>query len=194
MEGAAGNGRGVLPMIAALFVRRDSVYKSMPGVEAFDMDRDARLYSGPWPVVAHPPCRAWGQLSHMAKPRPDEKELAVFAVEAVRAFGGVLEHPKLSKLWPACGLPEPGDFDEFGGWTLPVDQNWWGHRARKSTRLYIVGVEPCDIPVMPMVLGEATHVIGSSKKGKPETTKAEREHSPPEFARWLVALAARCAK
>lgn len=177
--------------VAALYVRGDSVYKSL-GVDCWDIDRDARMYAGPWPVVAHPPCRAWGQLSHMAKPRQDEKELALLAVEAVRNFGGVLEHPKQSKLWPAAGLPEPGCFDAFGGWTFPIDQNWWGHRAKKSTRLYIVGCRPENIPVVPLMLGEASHVIGGSSSGKPETTKAEREHTPHDLAVWLVDLASRC--
>jgi len=180
--------------VAALFVRSDSIYKSMPGVDAWDIERDARGYAGPWPVVAHPPCRAWGQLRHMANPRPDEKQLAIFAVSEVRRCGGVLEHPKQSKLWPVAGLPEPGEVDAFGGWTLPIDQNWWGYRAKKSTRLYIVGCSPSDIPEMPIVLGEATHVIGSSSSGKPGTTKAEREHTPPALAKWLVELALRCQR
>jgi hypothetical protein len=76
-----------------------------------------------------------------------------------------------------------------GGWTLPVDQHWWGHRASKRTRLYI--------PVMPMVLGEPTHVIGDVGRAslgtkRPEISKAERERTPPEFAHWLVDLASRC--
>ena len=178
---------------AALFVRADSVYKSLPDVDCFDMARDARGYCGCLPVVAHPPCRAWGQLRHMAKPREDERELAFFAVRQVRRCGGVLEHPKQSTLWPVAGLPEPGAVDSFGGWTLPIDQNWWGHRARKSTRLYIVGCAPSDIPLMPLVLGDASHVIGSSSRGRPETTKAEREHTPVALALWLVDRAARCA-
>ena len=181
-------------VVAALFVRNDSIYKTMPGVDAWDIKRDARKFCGDMPVIAHPPCRAWGQLRHMAKPRPGERELALFAVEQVRKNGGVLEHPKKSTLWPVAGLPEPGGVDEFGGWTLPINQNWWGHRAEKATRLYIVGCAPAEIPVMPMVLGEATHVIGRSSSGKPETTKAEREHTPHDLAVWLVDLASRCAR
>ncbi len=193
--------------VAALFVRQDSVYKQMPGVDAWDAERDARMFAGGCPVVAHPPCRAWGQLRKLANPRPDEKALALFAVEQVRRCGGVLEHPKASTLWPVAGLPEPMATDEFGGWTLPIDQCWWGHRARKATRLYIVGCLPGDVPQLPMLLGEPGFICGSSgrrrdgsrlHKGdagwRPEITKAEREHTPEALAAWLVELARRCAK
>jgi hypothetical protein len=108
----------------------------------------------------------------------------------------VLEHPAKSKLWPNY-LPEPGKTDYYGGWTLPIWQYWFGHRARKATRLYIVGVRPADVPPMPMVLGDAEFVVGTSgrrkdgsrKKSRPEISKSEREHTPLEFARWLVQLA-----
>lgn len=192
--------------VAALFVRKDSIYKELPGVDAWDAERDARTWAGSCPVVAHPPCRAWGTLSHLAKPRADEKELAVWAVAQVRRVGGVLEHPKRSKLWPHCDLPAPGQKDEFGGWTLPIFQNAWGHRAEKATLLYIVGCEPTQIPDMPLVLGDATHVVASggrrvdgsrNRKGdagwRPKCSKAEREHTPPQLALWLVELARRCA-
>jgi hypothetical protein len=194
--------------VAVLFARADSVYKTMPGADVWDIDRDARKWQGGAPVVAHPPCRAWGQLSYFAKPRPDEKELAFFAIDAVRQNGGVLEHPKGSKLWPVAGLPEPGHRDEFGGWTLVISQHWWGHRAEKLTRLYIVGCEPGQVPDIPLRLGRSTHVVCQSrmrrKDGKrlrkgmpgwrPECTKAEREHTPPELAAWLFELALRCRR
>lgn len=192
--------------VAVLFARHDSVYKSLTGCDVWDAERDARKWPGGCPVVAHPPCCAWGQLRAFANPRPDEKELALFAVGQVRRFGGVLEHPKNSTLWKVAGLPEPGLFDEFGGWTLPIVQSWWGHRAEKATRLYIVGCQCRNIPAMPLLLGEPSHVCGSSgrrvdgrrlHKGdagwRPEITKAEREHTPEGLARWLVDLAARCA-
>lgn len=184
--------------VAVLFARADSHYKALPGVDVWDAERDARRWPGGAPVVAHPPCRAWGQLRHMAKPRPDEKDLAIFAVEKVREFGGVLEHPKQSQLWPVAGLPVPGRVDEFGGWTLPIFQSDWGHRAEKATLLYIVGCEPVELPDMPLKLGRATHVIASSKRkvpgARPWVTDAEREHTPPELAAWLVELARRCGQ
>jgi hypothetical protein len=194
--------------VAVLFARQDSIYKTMPGTDVFDIERDARNYRGALPVVAHPPCRAWGKLSYFAKPRPDEKDLAFFAIDAVRAFGGVLEHPKDSKLWPAACLPLPksGVRDEFGGWTFPISQSWFGHRAEKLTYLYIVGCEPSSIPRLPLTLGKATHVItqgrtrrkdGTRLKAgmpgwRPDVTAAEREHTPSLLAEWLVETASMC--
>lgn len=179
--------------VAVLFARADSNYKALP-VDVWDEARDAREWPGGCPVVAHPPCRAWGRLRQFAKPVDGEKELALFAVEQVRKWGGVLEHPAGSTLWPTVGLPEPGQRDEFGGWTLVIHQHWFGHRAEKATRLYIVGCEPSEIPDMPMKLGKATHCIRPTKSYPrlPSVTKAEREHTPPDFAEWLVELASRC--
>jgi len=186
--------------VAVLFARADSIYKTLPGADVWDIERDARKWPGGAPVVAHPPCRAWGRLAHMAKPRPDEKDLARFAVARVREFGGVLEHPQGSKLWADQRLPAPGARDEFGGWTLPIVQQWWGHRAEKATLLYIVGCEPLDIPPLPYVMGQASHVIASSSarqvrthpQYRPEATKPEREQTPPALADWLLELARRC--
>jgi hypothetical protein len=184
--------------IAALFVRADSIYKTMPGVDCYDIDRDARTWPGGCPVVAHPPCRAWGSLRQFAKPRKGERLLATWSVRQGRRWGGVLEHPKASRLWPRAKLPKPGQRDAHGGWTLPIHQNWFGHRATKATLLYIVGIEPRDIPRMPMVLGNGTHVIKRDTRPnrrvrqEKHCTKAEREHTPPAFASWLVDLARRC--
>ena len=160
----------------------------------WDAARDARRWPGGAPVIAHPPCRAWGRLRHFAKPRADEKALALYAVCQVRLHGGVLEHPKASTLWPAANLPAPGERDAWGGWTLPLHQHWLGHRAEKATLLYIVGCEPEDIPPIPLRLDEPTHVVQSRKRTdyRPHITKAEREMTPKPMADWLVELARRC--
>ena len=47
-------------MIAALYVERDGIYYGLPDVDPWDEARDARLYPGPHPVVAHPPCARFG--------------------------------------------------------------------------------------------------------------------------------------
>lgn len=193
--------------VAVLFARADSNYKQLPDVEVFDLARDARTYDGPWPVVAHPPCRGWGRLRHFAKVRPDERNLARLAVALVREFGGVLEHPEGSQLWPAQMLPAPGEIDTYGGWTHAISQHWFGHRAEKMTLLYIVGVKPTDLPPLPMQLGGATHIISQARPRKdgsrlskgmpgwrPEVSKAEREHTPPALAAWLVEVAGKCKR
>lgn len=186
--------------VAALFVRADSHYKKMRGVDAWDADRDARKWPGGCAVVAHPPCRAWGRLRKMAKPRPDEKQLAMWAVCQVQKYGGVLEHPEGSSLWRAAMLPRPGDaVDEFGGFSLVVDQIDFGHLARKRTWLYVVGLDRSRVPAWNGWLLPATHVItnvhGVRKKDpgfRSELGKADRERTPPLFADWLVELARRC--
>lgn len=180
--------------VAVLFARADSNYKQIPGCDVWDIKRDALKWPGGAPVVAHPPCRAWGLLRQFSKPRDGEKDLAPWAVSQIRAHGGVLEHPAASTLWPEHGLPEPGKTDAHGGWTLVVHQHWFGHRAEKATRLYIVGCAPSNIPAIPMRLDRPTHCIRPTKSYPrlPSVTKAEREHTPPEFAAWLVELARRC--
>lgn len=181
--------------VAVLFARVDSAYKTLPECDVYDIDRDARTWPGGLPVVAHPPCRSWGRLRHFAKPREGERELAVWAVGQVRRWGGVLEHPAASRLWPEVGLPDPGQRDAWGGWTLPVAQWWWGHRAEKMTLLYIVGCGSGDVPSVPLEIGAPPRVISTRQRGalrRPEVSKAEREHTPEPFARWLVELAKRC--
>jgi hypothetical protein len=194
--------------VAVLFARADSIYKSLPGVDVWDIARDATKWPGGCPVVAHPPCRMWGDFKHFAKAPEGEKGLGLFAVECVRQWGGVLEHPKRSGLWEAAGLPAPGRRDVFNGWTLGISQHWWGHRAEKLTLLYIVGVEPGQEPEYSMQLDEAGHVIGQDRRARPdlgrgrlrkgmpgwrpEVTAREREMTPPLLAAWLVELARRC--
>lgn len=193
--------------VAVLFARADSVYKTMPGCDVFDIDRDARTWQGGSPVVAHPPCRAWGRLRAFAKPRADEKDLARWAVAQVRQWGGAVEHPECSQLWPDQNLPAPEQRDEFGGWTLPIHQWWFGHRAQKRTLLYIVGCEPRDVPEFPMRLGvsdcrirldkrraDGSHIRKGDPDYQPVLGDAEREHTPPALAAWLVELARRTSR
>ena len=182
--------------IAVLFARQDSNYKVLPGVDVWDIERDARRWPGGSPVVAHPPCRAWGRLRQFAKPRSDERDLALLALDHVRKFGGVLEHPAKSSLWIEMRMPQPGEFpDEWGGWTLEIEQFNWGHRAQKATWLYIVGCLPSDIPAIPRREGKPTHCIRPTKAYPrlPSVTKAEREHTPVALTSWLVDLASRCS-
>jgi hypothetical protein len=135
-------------VVAALFVQQGGVYWDLPGVDAWDEARDARLYAGPWPVVAHPPCERWGRYWHggpsakVRRTRGDDGGCFASALASVRKWGGVLEHPEASHAFKAHGLNTPpksggwvvADFE--GGWTCCVEQGHYGHRARKATWLY----------------------------------------------------------
>jgi hypothetical protein len=97
-----------LLVIAILFARDDSRYKDFNVYDVYDINRDARTFCKKMPVIAHPPCRAWGMLSHMANPREGEKQLAYLALAQVRLNGGILEHPAGSRLWKEAPLPLAG--------------------------------------------------------------------------------------
>ena len=176
--------------VAILCAREDSIYKSLPGCDVYDIDRDAISFSGGLPVIAHPPCRSWGRLRKFSKPRPGERDLARFCVRAVQMCGGVLEHPTASSLWADMNLPRPGEVpDEFGGYSLQVSQFWFGHRAEKSTWLYICGVDRSLIPPAPLRFDQPTHVVAQCTKSvqkRPELPRAEREATPPGFAAFLL--------
>ncbi len=185
--------------VAALYIDPRGPYPKMPGVECWDEARDARLYEGPHPVVAHPPCGPWGDLRHLSK---QDKDGALHAIAIVRTYGGVLEHPHRSKLWEMLPGLDDGP-DEFGGYVVQVDQVLWGHPARKRTRLYVVGApfkETTDAALHPPYPDrKATHWVSGSRKQRsgggvtPPHIKfcssAQRRRTPPAFAEWLVALA-----
>ena len=134
--------------VAARYVERDGAYWNLPGVDPWDEERDARLYDGPYPVVAHPPCSRWGQLANVNHARygtPIGEDGGCFAaaLDAVRTFGGVLEHPANSIAWRWFDLPRA----TRGAWTgklgdpgvaTEVSQVVYGHGARKRTWLYAV--------------------------------------------------------
>lgn len=177
-------------MIAALYVDKVGPYPSIPGVDVWDETRDARLYAGPHPVVAHPPCGPWGKFKWRAY--ADHRDCAPIAVEQVRRSGGVLEHPMGSGLWPHCRLPYPGCLpDKWGGYTIEIRQCDWGHPAEKLTWLYIVGTG--DPPPFPPP-GRATHCIADDGRGLPHLPKRLRHITPMPMALWLVEVARRCRK
>lgn len=188
--------------VAALFVRKDSAYKAIAGVDAWDVMRNATFWPGGCPVIAHPPCSQWGGLRHMARKDLTEKNHARWAVRWVRIFGGVLEHPKGSTLWDEENMPKPcTGGDAFYGWTMEIDQWHFGHVAHKPTWLYIVGCAPSDLPPVPSRLGKSDRVISTGhglREGMPgwrsRVTQKEREYTPPALAAWLVEVARRCSQ
>ena len=189
--------------VAILCARADSDYKVMPGCDVYDAARDARTFAGGLPVVTHPPCRLWGRLRALARCDSPEKEraLGVWCAEQVREWGGVLEHPTGSLLWDAANLPRPGQRDRFGGFTVAMPQQWFGPRAEKWSWFYVCGCEPADLPEIPLKIGEASHVIDTTKRlargtpgWRPCVNKRERDATPPALAAWLIETAKRAAR
>jgi hypothetical protein len=163
----------------------------------YDADRDARTYPGPLPVVAHPPCGPWSSLRTLSK--ETTKDLAPHAVYIVQRFGGVLEHPRGSKLFETMGLPLPGDLpDVHGGVTFEVCQCDWGHVARKRTWLYVVGARsfPASPPPRePTHWASGVHTAGARGKPPPGIkicSAQQRRRTPVAFAEWLIEVASRC--
>lgn len=176
--------------VAALYVDPRGPYPRMRDVDAWDESRDAKRYAGPHPVVAHPPCGPWSRMRGLSTRQ--DKTCAPRAVEQVRAFGGVLEHPELSRLWPACGLPVPeGLPDHVGGRTYAVRQVSWGHICDKPTWLYVVGVAPELVVAGLRTGGVATHRVtsGPGCDSRPSASKLRARLSPEAFAEWLVSIA-----
>lgn len=192
----------LLDDVVALYVDPRGPY---PGLvrEWYDAERNAMTYRGSLPVVAHPPCGPWSHLSQLHK-SAEEIALAPHAVAVVQRCGGVLEHPRGSKLFDACRLPKPGEpADAFGGTTIEVAQCNWGHPARKRTWLYIVGFPNEPFPNQPEPR-EPTHWASggrtrSSRQGSPVPpgikvcSAQQRRRTPVAFAAWLVEVARECA-
>lgn len=162
-------------MIAALYVEKGGCYTELAGVDAWDIDRDARRYTGPHPVVAHPPCQRWGRFWHGSTRKPHQFKMGddggcfAAALAAVRTFGGVLEHPADSHAWSHFGLnrpPRAGGWiaaDMEGGWTCCVEQGWYGHMSNKRTWLYAFGV---TLPELKWGAGEQRlHPIALARHG-----------------------------
>lgn len=195
-------------MVAALYVDPRGVYAGLPGVEVWDEQLDARTYAGPWPVVAHPPCARWCMLSGLVESLlgdgyrvGEDSGCFAAALEAVRRFGGVLEHPAHSIAWKEFGLPRPvrggwqGSFDD-PGWTTELDQAAYGHPARKRTWLYVVGVD--WLPALDwsspstarIVTGFEHHPAGAYAADETRRVRpAEASATPPRFRDVLLELA-----
>ena len=173
--------------VVVLCVQAGTCYADIPGVILYDEARDCRTYAGPLPVVGHPPCKLWGKCAPFSNFRPGERDLALVVLEAVRRWGGILEHPVGSALWPEYFLPRGGQVDFHGGRTVEVDQWHWGHPCHKWTRLHIVGPLDLDFPPPPEIRppGRTTELRNLSPR--------QREATPPLFAAALVDFARRCA-
>jgi hypothetical protein len=190
--------------VAALYVDPAGVYAGLPDIDLWDEARDARLYGGPWPVVAHPPCARWCQLASVNEARwgakiGDDGGCFEAALKAVRTFGGVLEHPAYSLAWHYFDLPRPvryGWRSHFGddGWATELSQSAYGHPARKATWLYAVGLDFDTIPTPRWWDAPGEAVIGGGINsgecvGRRKIEKREASATPIAFRDVLLAMA-----
>ena len=190
--------------VAALYVETDGAYYGLEGVDPWDQERDARLYNGPNPVVAHPPCSTWCQLASVNEARwgkmiGDDDGCFEAALASVREWGGVLEHPAYSLAWgrhdlhrPARGYWGRSFFDE--GWVTEVSQAAYGHLAQKKTWLYYVG---SNLPPKldwrdvggEVVIGASVNVGQPGASFRPRATKNEAIGTPVLFRDALIEMA-----
>ena len=192
-----------MKQIAALYVETDGAYFNMDGVDPWDEARDARHYEGPYPVVAHPPCNRWTRMAPLLEALGqgkvgDDAGMFAHALDCVRRFGGVLEHPASTYAWNEHGLLRPS----LGvwtrslldvGWVCEINQVYYGHRASKPTWLYAVG---CDLPSLPRgKMPEVTHRITDFRWGKrsrkllPRLRGRHTAATPTDFRNMLIEMA-----
>lgn len=186
--------------VAALYVDPNGPYSKMEGVDLWDEARDARLYKGPLPVIAHPPCNRWGKMAPVNYKRwgtPIGEDGGCFekALASVRKWGGVLEHPKSSIAWSRYELKKP----QSGGWVKSSSNEWvgevwqsaYGHLATKKTWLLYVGTKEPEPYLLTMVKG-VYQIGGGVRTGnnqKPRLKQSENHLTPPKFADYLYNLA-----
>ena len=192
-----------LGTVAALFVETGGCYFGLDGIDPWDIGRDARTYAGPHPVVAHPPCDRWCQMAPVNQARyghPIGADGGCFAaaLDAVRKWGGILEHPALTLAWAKFDLPRPipgGWTKTFcGGWVAQVEQRHYGHRARKATWLYAFGTEPISLewkrPPAPEAWISADRPRAElAAMGISQLSKREAKATPADFRDLLIAIA-----
>lgn len=189
-------------------VSEHGIYPRLLGAEnCWGVERDARLYPGPDPVVAHPPCNLWVNMAAVnwkryrrQKPAwyPGGRDGGMFAsaLASVLEHGGALEHPAESHAWRVHGLADP-----YGvGWTWSLDvlsrkkywtcevwQSAYGNAARKRTWLLYCGKRP-PFELL-WVRNPGTHQVGWFDRNKPTLSKRMASATPAAFAKTLIALA-----
>lgn len=182
--------------VSALYIDARGPYPALVA-DCWDEARDAKLYAGPNPVVAHPPCARWCMMANVNAVRygqriGDDGGCFDAALASVRRWGGVLEHPGGTMAWGFFGLLKP----VRGAWTRStVDRGWvtevcqvaYGHAARKRTWLYYCGESPPALADWRDPPASARLVYA---KGRKRVRDAAAIHSPVAFAEWLVSLAA----
>lgn len=112
--------------VAALWVAEGTEYLSIAGCDCWGILRDAKLYRGPYPIIAHPPCGPWAKLRNVCYRQ--SKLDGIVAMHLVHTWGGVVEQPEGSRLFSEYGQP--------GHTLVKIMQCMYGHFEQKPTVLY----------------------------------------------------------
>lgn len=191
--------------VAALFVESGGCYYGLCNVDPWDIEKDARKYQGPFPIVAHPPCERWGKLSLVNYARyggdhnrpGNDGGCFESALLSLMKYGGVIEHPRSSMAFAHFNIGKP----LFGAWTVSriegcwiteVYQSTYGHRANKATWLLYKGeTKPFDLD---WARTPGTHQVGfadqrGKERNKPTLSKKEARATPERFRDELLKLA-----
>lgn len=194
------------------------VYPKLLGPEnCWDERRDARLYPGPDPIVAHPPCGKWTNMCALnyarALKEPNRRKVLPAwypggddggcfsaALWSALCYGGVVEHPAYSHAWEHYGLAPPNlqrwtkeTLVDYAGdcrtyWSCEIFQSAYGHRAQKRTWLFYCGaVKPFE---MDWRQEKGSCQIGWFDRKLPSLSKREGSATPHLFAQALISLAA----
>ena len=197
----------MMRQVSTLFVESNGIYSKLENIDLWPIDRDARLYPGNNPVVAHPPCQLWGPFAKVNYARwggehnRPGNDLGCFqsALYSVRRWGGVLEHPAFSRAWDRYGLTAPTGIgwsrqsDSDITWVCEVWQSAYGHKARKRTWLLAHGFaeKPPDF-LWDRIDGEyqiGFHDQRGKLKNKPTISGKKASATPPSFAYALINIA-----
>lgn len=181
--------------VPVLFCQVNSVYNSL-GCDVWDLKRNAFNYNLHLPVIAHPPCRLWSRMRGLSNAPACEKFTGIWSAFLVQDQGGVLEQPESSTLWPYLGLPLPGSKGKLKGFSICVNQHWFGHPCRKKTLLYINGISEHDLPDIPLSFDAIEYQLGylsRHKSPKKIIKKSEHSSTPILFAEWLIETQKRIA-
>lgn len=173
----------VTPRISVLCVNRNSIYKTIPGLDVWDEDRDAYNFKGTNQVITHAPCQQWSKMKSFAKDNPREKELAFFCLNKVMVNGGIFEHPAGSSFFKAANVPRSSIYS--------VDQFWWGLECKKPTWLFFSQCKPLPYALR---FEAITHQIKTGfngankiKNGMKWMQKTRHSYTTIDFAKWLIA-------